>query len=59
MPDKLDAPPRDYVAAMWHLYWHVFYAVPRKVTLRRMIACGLSAREALEEMRTHERSREG
>lgn len=45
----------NYRDAMWHLYWHVFYGVPRKETLRRMIACGLTARQAIEEMRNTER----
>jgi hypothetical protein len=44
-----------WVKAMWHLYDHAFYGVPRKETLRRMIACGLTARQAIEEMRTFER----
>lgn len=44
-----------YVEAMWCLYWHRFYDVPRKETLRRMIACGLTARQAIEEMQLSER----
>lgn len=48
----------DYARAMWHLYWHVFYSVPRKETLRRMIGCGLTARQAIEEMQDLERERD-
>jgi len=39
---------------MWAMYDHIFYGVPRKETLRRMIAAGLSARDAITEMREHE-----
>lgn len=46
---------QDWREAMWHLYYHVCYGVPRKETLRRMIGCGLSARDAIEEMRNTER----
>ena len=46
---------KDYRTAMWHLFWHIFYGVPRKETIRRMVACGLTAREAIEEMRSIER----
>lgn len=45
----------SYEQAMWCLYWHVFYDVPRKETLRRMIGHGLTARQAIEEMQTTER----
>jgi len=44
-----------YRDAMWCLYDHRFYDVPRKETLCRMIACGLTARQAIEEMRSSER----
>jgi hypothetical protein len=45
----------DYREAMWDLYWHRFYGVPRKETLRLMISRGLTARQAIEEMRASER----
>jgi hypothetical protein len=45
----------DYREAMWDLYWHVFYGTPRKETLRKMISRGLTARQAIEEMRSVER----
>lgn len=45
----------DYREAVWCLYWHHFHGTPRKETLRRMIACGLTARQAIEEMRSSER----
>ena len=39
-----------FVKSMWLLYDYVFNGVPRKETLRRMIASGLTARQAIEEM---------
>lgn len=48
----------DYARAMWELYWHVFYGVPRKDTLRRMIGHGLTARQAIEEMQSLEQERD-
>lgn len=48
----------DWPRAMWALYWHVFHGVSRKETLRDMIACGLTTRQAIEEMQTWENSRE-
>lgn len=42
--------------AMWDLYWHVFHDYPRKDTLRLMIGHGLTARQAIREMRDYERS---
>ena len=47
--------PNKHRDAMWCLYDHVFYCVSRKETLRRMIACGLTARQAIEEMQSIER----
>ncbi len=41
--------------AMWCMYDHDIHRMPRKETLRRMIACGLTARQAIEEMRNFER----
>lgn len=40
----------DWREAMWDLYWHVFYGVPRKKTLRLMMSRGLTARQAIKEM---------
>jgi hypothetical protein len=40
----------DYRKAMWCLYDYSVNRAPRKETLRRMIACGLTARQAIEEM---------
>lgn len=45
----------NFEQAMWDLYWHAFYDVPRKETLRRMISRGLTARQAIEEMWSFER----
>lgn len=45
----------NYREAMWLLYWRRFYGVSRKDTLRKMISCGLTARQAIEEMRATER----
>ena len=45
----------NWTKAMWCLYDHVFYGVPRKKTIRRMMACGLTARQAIEEMQSVER----
>jgi len=41
--------------AMWCMYDHSVNHAPRKDTLRRMIAHGLTARQAIEEMRNYER----
>lgn len=49
---------KDWQKAQWAMYDHIFYDVSRKDTLRNMLACGLSAREALEEMRSYERRME-
>lgn len=45
----------NYREAMWDLYWHVFYGVPRKETIRRMMSRGLTARQAIEEVRATEK----
>ncbi len=45
----------DWVSAMWDLYWYYFYGTPRKVTIRRMIEHGLTARQAIGEIRDFER----
>lgn len=45
----------DYVEAVRCLYWHHFHGATRKDTLRQMIACGLTARQAIEEIRSYER----
>lgn len=48
-----------YAQAMWELYWYVFHSnqtrADRKYYLRRMIACGMTARQAIEEMQSCER----
>ena len=40
---------------MWCMYDYSVNHAPRKETLRRIIACGLTARQAIEEMRNYER----
>lgn len=42
--------------AMWDLHWHRFYGVPRKETLRLMMSRGLTARQAIDEMRSFEKA---
>ena len=45
--------------ALWAHYYYVFYSnhtrQDRKACLRKMILCGLTAREAINEMRNYER----
>jgi hypothetical protein len=47
-----------YAAAMWAMYdWTFYYEqtkANRKKVIRRMIACGLSARQAIQELRDYE-----
>jgi len=55
MTERQEQPMPNYREAMWDLYWHQFYGVSRKDTLRAMISRGLTARQAIEEMQSIER----
>lgn len=46
-----------WVEAHWYLYDMVFYDVPRIVTFRRIVAIGISRRQAAELI--HDCEREG